>query len=183
MRKKAKAREAASSVHDSVFYNVKESRKTCTSGDSVIYNENLPRCMARMRCRDVHLVSLQPEKYAHRNHMHVEDCFHNTEQCFASLPTTFVKITKRFLSLLRATHVAITSHLPFSSFFPSANGLSEAEVLTTRGDGSVQSLPQILIAIILRQVKLIEASMTTRQSVLVAIIAMNIESTETIHAL
>jgi hypothetical protein len=63
------------------------------------------------------------------------------------------------------------------------NGLREAKVLTTCRDSRVESFPEILIAVILRQIKLIEAGVTARQTILVAVVAVNVESTKAVHAL
>ena len=60
---------------------------------------------------------------------------------------------------------------------------SEAEMFTPGGHGRVQPLPQILVALVLRKVQLIEASMTARQPIFPPVIPMDVELRETVHTL
>jgi hypothetical protein len=61
-------------------------------------------------------------------------------------------------------------------------GLSKAKVLISSRNSSIKLLPQVLVALILREIKLVEASMAGGQLVLARIVAVDIELGETIHA-
>lgn len=75
------------------------------------------------------------------------------------------------------------SYFPIPAFSPTTTYLSKAKVLASRRDSSVQPLPQLLISLILRQIQLVEARVRAGKTILVAVVAMNIEAREAIHAL
>lgn len=56
-------------------------------------------------------------------------------------------------------------------------------MVTPHRHGGIKLFPQRLIALIFRQIQLIEAGMAARQTVLVAKIAVDIEPAEAVHAL
>lgn len=69
--------------------------------------------------------------------------------------------------------------------FVTASGVSlgEAKVLATSCHGGVKGLAKIFVRLVLREVELVEASMAGRQTILAAVIAMNVELGESVHAL
>ena len=60
--------------------------------------------------------------------------------------------------------------------------LSKAEVFVAGGDGSVQLLAKVLVALVLGEIELVEAGMAGRQLVLAGIVAVDVELGEAIHA-
>lgn len=60
--------------------------------------------------------------------------------------------------------------------------LRKAKVLAARCERRVQCLPQLLIALIFRQIQLIEARVTARQAFGGSIVAMDVEPREAVHA-
>jgi len=61
--------------------------------------------------------------------------------------------------------------------------LCETKVFASSGYGHENLLSENVIALVFREVKLVEACVLAWKSILVAIVTMDVESTETIHAL
>ena len=60
--------------------------------------------------------------------------------------------------------------------------LSETEVLVASRDGSVQLLAEVLVAVELGQIELVEASVACGQFVLAGVVTVNVELGKAIHA-
>jgi len=61
--------------------------------------------------------------------------------------------------------------------------LCETEVLASGGDGGEDLLAEDLVALVFGKIKLVEAGVRRWKPILVAVITVDIESTEAIHAL
>ena len=118
-----------------------------------------------MRSRSPRLIDLQPESYNHWIHALRKSISSNTDECIQSS----LHSQPRPRSISPPPQTLVT-------------GLREAKVFTASGDCSVKCFPEVLVAVVLRQVKLVEAGMTAGQTILCAIVAMNVESTEAVHA-
>lgn len=59
---------------------------------------------------------------------------------------------------------------------------SKAKVLAASGDGFEELAPQHVIAVVLGEIQLVKACVRTRKAIFVAIITMDVETIDTVHA-
>ena len=82
-------------------------------------------------------------------------------------------------AIFNSTFLALSS--PLSPFISSESS-SKAKVFASCRDRSQKPLPQSLIAVVLWQIDLVEACVRARKTILGAVVPVNVEPAETIHA-